>query len=56
MHIELDFPVDPVVKPLLPQKESWVRSPVREIRSHVLHAMANKQTKIHTDTLMGKGE
>ena len=56
MHIELDFPVDPVVKTLLPQKESWVRSLVREMRSHMLHAMANKQTKTHTDTLMDKGK
>ena len=37
-----NFPGGPVVRTLeLPMQRAWVRSLVRELRSHILHGMAN---------------
>ena len=37
-----DFRGSPVVKTVLPMQGAWVRSPVKELRSHMLHSKINK--------------
>ena len=39
----MDFPGCPVVYPPFPLQRLWVRSLVRELRSHMLHAQLKKR-------------
>ena len=41
----VDFPDGPVVKAALPMQGAWVWPLIRELRSHMLHAMAKKKKK-----------